>query len=215
MGRVDTMTFAQLAATIRSGRGGDGDRCQVVGVDGFSGSGKSSFAQRLAAELGAPCLGTDEMVQGWDGLSASLDALAAGVLSPLVEGAQARWRRFDWTSYRPAGWASLPASEVVVVEGCCVGVPPAGDLFSYLVWLDAPPEERRRRLRQRGDWSTFAPYFDSWSAQESALQAGARTPERADLLVDNSRPTGTAWPDDLLVLGRRRSTTVGGSDGPA
>ncbi len=32
----------------------DGRRCRVVGIDGMSGSGKSSFAHRLAGELAAP-----------------------------------------------------------------------------------------------------------------------------------------------------------------
>jgi hypothetical protein len=200
MGRVDTMTFARLAESIRRHRVERAHRCLTVGVDGMSGSGKSSFAQRLAAELGAPCIGTDQMVQGWTGLEASLGPLATGVLAPLVAGGVARWRRFDWTGYRPAEEVSLAATDVVVVEGCCVGVPPSGDHLSYLVWLDAPPGERRRRLEARDDWWAFAPYYDSWTAQESALQAGARTSERADLVVDNSRPAGTVWTDGRFVL---------------
>ena len=209
MGRVDTMTFDGLAESIRAGRHRHAARCLVVGVDGLSGSGKSSFAERLAGALGCPCIGTDQMVQGWDGLKASLDVLATGVLGPWERGAPARWRRFDWSAYRPSEWVSLPPPDVVVVEGCCVGVPPAGDHLGYLVWVDTPAEERRRRLHGREDWTAFAPFFDSWTAQESTLQEGARTAERADLIVDNRLATPTAWPDGRVVCRRAGGGATG------
>ncbi len=58
------MTFEQLAATIRERAEGPGSSCRVVGVDGMSGAGKTAFARRLADELAAPYLCTDELVPG-------------------------------------------------------------------------------------------------------------------------------------------------------
>ncbi len=162
----------------------------MVGVDGMSGAGKTTFAHRLAAELSVRCIGTDELVPGWDGLAASLDLLVDGVLAPLARGEPARWRRFDWIEHRPAEWVELPATPVVVVEGCCVGVPPVAAYLSLLIWIETPDAERRRRLEEREDWDAYAPFFDTWTSQESAIQAGARTQERADLVVDNSNLAG-------------------------
>jgi hypothetical protein len=80
-----------------------------------------------------------------------------------------------------------------------VGIPPVAAYLSYLVWLDTPADDRRRRLQAREDWPLFAPHFDRWSEQESALQDGAGTPERADLVVDNGGPvSGEAWGDRFL-----------------
>jgi uridine kinase len=196
---VETVTFTALADSIRARRLEDDRRCLVVGVDGMSGAGKTSFAHRLSTELSVPCIGSDEMVSGWDGLAASLEALVTWVLDPLARGEPGRWRRFDWVEGRPAEWIEVPALDLLVIEGCCVGVPPVGDHLSYLVWLDTPEAERRRRLAARDDWDSYAPYFDIWKAQESALQAGARTEDRADLVVDNTEPVVDTWSGGQFV----------------
>jgi len=196
---VPTMTFEALAESIRARRRPGDDRCLVVGVDGLSGAGKTSFAGRLSAELSAPWVGADGLVPGWDGLEASLGALVDWILDPLARGEPGRWRRFDWVENRPAEWIDVPTCDVLVIEGCCVGVPPVAAYLSYLVWLDTPAGDRRRRLQAREDWVHFAPHFDRWSEQESALQDGAGTPDRADLVVDNSGPAGgERWGDRFV-----------------
>jgi hypothetical protein len=196
------ITFAQLAAGIR-GRGAAPGGSRVVGVDGMSGAGKTGFARRLAAELDAPCLCTDEFVPGWDGLGQSVGLLVDWVLRPLAAGRPARWQRYDWVAGRPGDWAELPAADVVVVEGCCVGLPPAAAYLSYLVWVDTQPTQRRQRLERRDDWEVYEPFADGWSSQESALQAEARTAARADVVVDNSAPAaGGDWPDRFAVRTR-------------
>jgi hypothetical protein len=193
------MTFEELATRIRalddravdlsdpaSPRPLDARRCRVVGIDGMSGSGKSSFARRLADELAAPVLSVDDLVPGWDGVAESVGLLADWVLRPLAAGRPARWRRYDWLAGRQAEWVDLPPGEFLVVEGCCVGLPTASACMSYLIWIDAPEDERRRRLEARPDWAGYAPFARRWARQEAALQATADTPGRADLVVDNS-----------------------------
>lgn len=179
------MTFGELADVIRTSRRTT-RRCVVIGVDGLSGAGKSGFALRLARELGAPVLSTDDLVPGWDGLAASVGLLTDWVLRPLRAGRPARWRRYDWLAGEPAEWVDLDPGDFLIVEGCGTGVPPAAGYLSYLVWLDVPAAERRRRLARRADWAAYAAHADGWARQEAELQAGARTAERADLVVDNS-----------------------------
>lgn len=41
---------------------------RVVAVDGPAGSGKSTFAARLSAALGAPVVHLDDLIPGWTGL---------------------------------------------------------------------------------------------------------------------------------------------------
>jgi hypothetical protein len=210
--RPEAMTFGQLAAVImaldcgpRADVGplpvdqaipGSARRCRVIGIDGLSGSGKSGFARRLATELDAPVLSVDDLVPGWDAIAESVTLLTNWVLRPLAAGRPARWRRYDWAVGRPGEWADLDPGGVLIVEGCCVGLPPAADWFSYLIYIDAPERERRRRLESRPDWATYAPFAQRWARQENALQAGADTPGRADLVVDNSAVSETGnWAD--------------------
>ena len=207
------MTFEELAARIRAlddqavdlsdqpPRPLPGRRCRVVGIDGLSGSGKSTFARRLAAELDAPVLSADDLVFGWDALAESVGLLAEEVLRPLAAGRTARWRRYDWLAGQPANWVELAPPDVLIAEGCCVGADPAGGLFSYLIWMDAPAGERRRRLELRSDWAAYAPFAERWARQESALQAAADTPGRADLVVDNADERDGGWPGQFAVKG--------------
>ena len=166
----------------------------------MSGAGKTGFARRLAAELDAPCLGTDEFVPGWDGLAESVGLLVDWVLRPLAAGRPARWQRYDWAAGRPGDWAELPATAFVVVEGCCVGLPAPAAYLCHLVWVDTQQAQRRLRLESRDDWGFYEPFADGWARQERALQAGAGTAARADVVVDNSaRTAGGEWPDRFAV----------------
>jgi hypothetical protein len=210
------MRFEELAMRIRalddravdlsdpaSPRPLDGRRCRVVGIDGMSGSGKSSFARRLADELAAPVLSVDDLVPGWDGLAESVGLLADWVLRPLAAGRTARWRRYDWLAGRPGEWVDIQPGEFLVVEGCCVGLPPASACMSYLIWIDTPEDERRRRLEARPDWAGYASFARRWARQEEALQATADTPGRADLVLDNSDKRGDgAWGDQFKARAR-------------
>jgi len=51
------------------------------------------------------------------------------------------------------------------------------------VWLEASPSARKKRTLDR-DGDTLAPYWDMWAAQEDAMLARERTPERADVVID-------------------------------
>jgi hypothetical protein len=218
-GKLTPMTFEELAGLIRAldDRAVDfsdpagprplpGRRCRVVGVDGMSGAGKSSFAGRLADELAAPVLSVDDLVPGWDALAESIGLLADWVLRPLAAGRQARWRRYDWLAGRAGEWVDLAPGEFLVVEGSCVGLPPASAFMSYLIWIETQEGVRRRRLERRQDWPVYAPFAQRWARQEAALQATAGTPGRADLIVHNSdNRTDRDWGDEFTAQARGRS----------
>jgi hypothetical protein len=210
----EAMTFGQLATLVRAlddqavdlsrpdrPRVVAGRRRRVIGVDGLSGSGKSGFARRLAAELAAQVLNADDLVPGWDALAESTPLLTEWVLRPLAAGRPGRWRRYDWMADQPGEWADIEPGDFLVVEGCCVGLPPAAATLSYLIWIDTPAAERRRRLERRPDWSTYQPFVERWARQEDALQADADTQGRADLVVDNSQraPAGD-WADGFCYV---------------
>jgi uridine kinase len=156
---------------------------RVVAVDGRSGAGKSLLAARLRSGLGAPVVSLEDLYGGWDGLENGIDLLVSEVLEPLAGGRPARVPRYDWVARRWAAPVALDPPELLIVEGVGAGARRAAGYESLLVWLEAPPSVRRKRALDR-DGETFAPHWEQWAAQEDAMLARERTPERADLLLE-------------------------------
>ena len=173
------VTEAARRAAPRDGR------TRVVAIDGRSGAGKTSLAASLRAELGAPVVALEDLYGGWDGLERGVDLLVSKVLEPLSAGRAARVPRYDWGA---AAWGSPWALEppgVLIVEGAGAGARRAAAYESVLVWIEGPASVRKRRALDR-DGETFAPHWDMWAAQEDAMLARERTPERADIVVDST-----------------------------
>ncbi len=176
-----------VAAAARRAAPRDG-RTRVLAVDGRSGAGKTLLAARLRAELGAPVVTLEDLYGGWDGLERGIDLLVSEVLEPLSAGRAARVPRYDWVAAAwDAPWVLEPPG-VLIVEGVGSGARRAAAYESVLVWMEAPASVRKNRALGR-DGETFAPHWDAWAAQEDAMLARERTPDRADLVIT---PAGLA-----------------------
>jgi uridine kinase len=176
---TDGVVVAVAAAARRAAAGAG--TC-VVAVDGRSGSGKTWLSARLGAELGAPVVALEDLYGGWDGLERGIDLLVSQVLEPVSAGRPARVPRYDWVA-RDWGepWVLEPPA-VLVVEGVGAGAARAAAYASTLVWIEEPEPVRKERALRR-DGQAYLPYWDMWAAQEDALLARERTPERADLVI--------------------------------
>jgi uridine kinase len=172
---------ARIGAALRAA-GPRAGRTRVVAIDGRSGSGKTRLAGLLREELGAPVVLLEDLYGGWDGLERGIDLLVAEVLRPLAAGQTARVPRYDWITRAWGEPAPLEPPELLIVEGVGAGARRAAAFESLAVWLEAPADVRKKRALDR-DGETFAPYWDYWAAQEDAMLARERTPERAGLVV--------------------------------
>jgi anthranilate synthase component 1/para-aminobenzoate synthetase len=178
------LTLAErLAGRLAGARAPAAGRPYVIAVDGRSGSGKTSLAAELSGALSAPVVALEDLYGGWDGLEHGVDVLVSEVLKPLAAGRAALVPRYNWDA---AAWATpwaLEPPEVLIVEGAGAGARRAAAYESLLIWTEAPASVRKKRALDR-DGETFAPYWDAWAAQEDAMLARERTPERADVIID-------------------------------
>lgn len=191
---------ARLAAAVPGGRG----RVRVVTVEGRSGSGKSTVAERLRATLAArgtaaAVLPMDDLYPGWHGLARAPELLVAWVLEPLRAGGAVRWRHYDWAHDRFSEEESvLPgpvaAGGVLVVEGCGSGARIVRPYVDLAVWVDASDAVRGRRLDSRADADVYAPFRRVWAGQEAVFYAAERPREHADVIVDNTRGADLTTP---------------------
>ena len=151
----------------------------VVVIDGASGSGKSTFATRLAEATGAGLLRLEDMYPGWDGLDEGAQRLVDDVLEPLARGEQATIRRWDWLAMCEFDREPLVTESLLVIEGVGAGSCAAAPFISLLIWLEAETEERYARAIAR-DGELYLGHWDRWAAQEQVTFAREATRNRAD-----------------------------------
>ncbi|MFJ7274970.1 uridine kinase [Kitasatospora sp. NPDC098663] len=185
---------ASLAAELRALPPSCGP-VRLVAVDGHAGSGKTTFAGRLAAALGgAPVVHLDDLAThaepfGWTG------RLREQVLEPLAAGRDGAYRVYDWTLRRFAGTAAVPVAPVVLVEGVGAGRRAVRPWLARVIWLELDAAAARRRGEQR-DGPDLAEFWAGWARAESAHFA-----------ADPSRPFAGTRVDG--VTGRITPGTVG------
>ncbi|MDJ0345596.1 hypothetical protein QMK19_17305 [Streptomyces sp. H10-C2] len=140
---------------------------RVVAVDGHAGSGKTTFAARLAGALGgAPVVHLDDLATH-DELFAWTGRLQAQVLEPLTAGRAARHRVYDWTARRFEGVREVPPAPVVLLEGVGSGRRELRPLLSHLLWLEVPRDRARSRGQLR-DGPGMDAFWDSWMRAQDA-----------------------------------------------
>jgi hypothetical protein len=156
---------------------------RLICVDGPAGSGKSTLARSLQARSpGAVLLETDEMLEGWGGLSGLAVSLLR-VVAPIAHGVPGRWRRWDWHADGWAEWHHVPDTNLLLVEGVGSGTPLLDPWRTTLVWVEAPSSTRLDRGIER-DGESMRSHWLRWRPEEDALHARERTRLRADFQVD-------------------------------
>lgn len=194
-------TFAGLAAYLTGLPPRLGD-VRLVAVDGPSGSGKTRFAVRLAKELDAPVVHTDDLLDGWDDQFTFWARLETLVLGPLRRGETATYQRYQWHRRRFGGVpVRVPPAPVVLLEGVSAARRAIRPELSLAVFVVAPPELRfTRALARDGDDSVaFRAYLERWRAAEDRHFAADGTEAYSALIVDGSADRGderfgSIWP---------------------
>ncbi|MDQ8703360.1 hypothetical protein RCO28_12805 [Streptomyces sp. LHD-70] len=176
---IDGLT--RLARTVRALPPSCGP-VRLVGVDGHAGSGKSTFAGRLAAALGgAPVLALDD-VRSHTELFDWTDRFRRQVLDPLSDGRTARVPAYDWNTRRFDAEMRLPAAPVVLIEGVGAGRRELRPWLAWLCWMDLTHGEAWARGRGR-DGSAQREFWDGWEQAEHRHFAEDPTRPCADTLV--------------------------------
>ncbi|MCW2581018.1 MAG: Uridine kinase [Blastococcus sp.] len=162
---------------------------RLVCVDGPAGSGKTTFAGKLAEALGpgVVVVHMDDLYEGWT-LSGSVERLTADVLEPLAERRPGAYRPYDWAAGRfGPDVVDVPPAPVLIVEGCGSGRRVLDRWMSLLIWVEAPAAVRLARGLSR-DGIEVEGHWRQWQQDELAVFAADDTRARAGLRVDGTAP---------------------------
>ncbi|WP_093775933.1 uridine kinase [Streptomyces sp. yr375] len=195
----------QLAARLRRLPPSCGP-VRLIGVDGHAGSGKSTFAGKLAEALGGvPVLRLDDIAShdelfGWTG------RLLTQVIEPFRRAETAHYAPYDWRARRFGPPVPLPAAPVVLVEGVGAGRRALRPFLACLLWMDVPPEEAWARGRSR-DGEEQREFWDGWVPAEVRHFAEDPSRPHAALLVRQLKPGYEVLPGPAGELGPHRDVT--------
>lgn len=169
--------------------------CDVLFIDGRSGSGKTQLAERIAlvsaaARRPAQVLHVEALYPGWDGLAEGSAALAAALRA-------GSYRVYDWITGEFGERERIAPRTPLVIEGCGAitveNLAAARDWAAAVmtrprvcsVWLEVDAVTRKRRALAR-DGAVYAPHWSRWAAQEAELYARHRPWELADRTITTS-----------------------------
>ncbi|WP_326696465.1 hypothetical protein OG909_03455 [Streptomyces sp. NBC_01754] len=164
---------------------------RLIAVDGHAGSGKSTFAGRLATALGgAPVLHLDDLATHEE-LFAWTDRLRDQVLSPLSRGEPARYAPYDWTTRRFGVPRTLPPAPVVLIEGVGAGRAAVRPYLAALLWIELDRTRSWERGRRR-DGPGLREFWDGWTVAEQRHFARDPSYPFADAVI-RQVPGGYVW----------------------
>lgn len=170
-----------LAAALRSGAR------PVVLIDGGSGAGKSTLASALVGSWPGrvALVRLDDVYPGWDGLDAASTHVQQHVLDP----ERPAWRRWDWSTERPAEWHDIDAVLPLIIEGSGSLSRANRSLATLGVWVETDAATRQRRALAR-DGDLYRANWDRWASQERRFAARERPAANADLIVSGRARIG-------------------------
>jgi len=192
----------QLVMAIESRTQHNGGQPLLVGLDGRSGTGKSTLADAVATALrSVAVIKGDEFYAGgaqeeWDDRTADEKSSLVidwrrqlAVIETLGRSDVARWHGYDWEAFDGSLVAdateTLPA-DVVILEGAYSCRPELAKRLDLTVLLRLENDARLERLLQRDGLAYRDDWLARWTEAEDHYFSAVRPPESFDLVLSSS-----------------------------
>lgn len=157
---------------------------RIVAVDGHGGSGKTTFAERLASALGGIQVAHTDDFASWDDPLDWWPRCVAELLDPLARGEIARYEVTAWRGI-PRPPVEITPAEVVILDGVTSSREAFRPYLSGTIWIETLRELCLARGIAR-DGEEMRPQWEAWIAAEDVYIARERPQERADLVVSGA-----------------------------
>lgn len=161
---------------------------KIVAIDGHGGSGKSTLAAKLAKELNAEIIHTDDFAS-WDNQTNWWPNLRDTVLEPIKQGVKTlSYQTSSWApDHHPEPVKDQPVASIVVLEGVGSSRKEFRPYLSYAVWVETPKEVCIARGVER-DGEDMRDQWEAWWAAEEAYIAEHQPQKYVDVIVNGTKP---------------------------
>ncbi len=146
---------------------------RVITIDGPAGSGKTTLASALAAELGeCAVVHMDDLYEGWtQDLNRDLaERIQHWILTPLESGHDAQHLKYDWVQCAFTEIVPVPKAPYLILEGVGSGNLALREFVSLALWIESDPELLIERVVDR-DGEQLRDEIMRWQEHESQFHA--------------------------------------------
>ena len=174
----------QIADVVRQALPRCGD-VRIVTIDGLAGSGKTTLAALLSAELADnTVVHLDDLYEGWtQDINVKLaERVSAWILTPLRNGLPAHYLAFDWYAGRYTQWREIPLTPYLIIEGVSAGHPEIAQRAAVNIWVDCDQSLLYNRVVSR-DGEIVADDMRTWQLHEQAFFGSYNVRGNADVIV--------------------------------
>ena len=167
----------------------------IAAIDGRCGSGKTTVARAVAAQLEIPLIHMDDFFLRPEqrtqerlaspGENVDHERFLEEALIPLSQGKGCRYGRFDCSSMEIRETVQLDPAPLVLVEGSYSHHPLLRPYLDLTVFLNVSPEEQTARILARNGREALNAFQKRWIPLEEAYFKAYSVPERADICLYN------------------------------
>ncbi|MDP3795136.1 MAG: hypothetical protein Q8R13_04400 [bacterium] len=168
----------------------------IIGVSGFGGAGKSSFAKALGEAVKAPVVGVDSFQKDgafdtdyklWEIMDFA--RLQKEVLQPFLKGDGVKYGHFNVPTKSISETREIENTGRLVVEGVGLFRPELLKYFAYKIWVDCPTGEAiaRGKKRDREEYNSPSDeYWDGiWKKNDEEYFEAYKPKGAADFVISN------------------------------
>lgn len=180
------MKFEEIIEGINKKSAPTGLPIRIIAIDGRGGSGKSMLAEKLAKEIGAETIHTDDFAS-W---AKPLDwwaRVVKEVFEPVKQGALTlSYRRGSWgPDHHPAAVKNQPVTPMIILEGVSSARKEFREYLTYAIWVETPLDVCLQRGLER-DGQDALPNWQKWIAAENEYIVRDKPQTYADIIVDGA-----------------------------
>lgn len=171
----------------------EGQQCLVL-IDGHSGAGKTTFANKLATFADGQIIHVDDIswhldIINWD------REMVEGVIKPWQGGQAIAYKPPGWVKKGREGMVEAPASRVLIIEGVGAGRRSLSAMADLIVWVQSDGDvafnrgiERDMEITDRAGKEEAVRFWHEWMETEVPFLNNEQPWTRAQLVV-NGTPT--------------------------
>ena len=180
-------SFTAIVNEIKHASESSSDEVMFVGIDGFSGSGKSVLAHSIKNHFkDSSIVHIDDFGDWSSDLTWRSSILHDQVIERLRTGKSVRHRRYCWSTSQRGDWFEVLPASLVIIEGVSALRKDLRDALTLKIWVDCSRSLRLQRLLKRDGQDMRSKLLREWMPGEDDyfrlhLPAGS-----ADFLFDGA-----------------------------